>query len=58
MEKLQQLFTSSRQKYGGLILDLHQNRFGPTALFQVFTFSNLACLSRLLRPVPSLPFYY
>ncbi|WOG82117.1 hypothetical protein DCAR_0101279 [Daucus carota subsp. sativus] len=35
MEKLQQLFTSSRQKYGGLILDLHQNRFGPTALFQI-----------------------
>lgn len=35
MEKLQQLFSSSSQKYGGLILDLHQNRFGPTALFQI-----------------------
>ncbi|KAM6563543.1 hypothetical protein CsatB_023541 [Cannabis sativa] len=35
MEKLQQVFTSSGQKYGGLTLDLHCNRFGPTALFQV-----------------------
>lgn len=36
MDKLKQLFTSSSQKYGGLILDLHHNRFGPTALFQVY----------------------
>ncbi|XP_019704560.2 protein TONSOKU isoform X1 [Elaeis guineensis] len=35
MEKLQQIFTSSSQKYGGLTLDLHCNRFGPTALFQI-----------------------
>lgn len=35
MEKLQQVFTSSLQKYGGLVLDLHCNRFGPTALFQI-----------------------
>ncbi|KAF4351126.1 hypothetical protein F8388_017445 [Cannabis sativa] len=35
MEKLQQVFTSSGQKYGGLTLDLHCNRFGPTALFQI-----------------------
>lgn len=34
MEKLQQFFTSG-QKYGDLTLDLHCNRFGPTALFQV-----------------------
>ncbi|CAL1373979.1 unnamed protein product [Linum trigynum] len=34
MEKLQQFFTSS-QKYGDLTLDLHCNRFGPTALFQI-----------------------
>ncbi|XP_048233146.1 protein TONSOKU isoform X2 [Ricinus communis] len=34
MEKLQQLLTSG-QKYGGLTLDLHCNRFGPTALFQI-----------------------
>ncbi|PKA49560.1 Protein TONSOKU [Apostasia shenzhenica] len=35
MEKLQQIFTSSNQQYGGLTLDLHCNRFGPTALFQI-----------------------
>ncbi|KAA3477919.1 protein TONSOKU-like isoform X1 [Gossypium australe] len=35
MEKLQQFFSSSGQKYGDLTLDLHCNRFGPTALFQV-----------------------
>lgn len=35
MEKLQHVFTLSGQKYGGLMLDLHCNRFGPTALFQV-----------------------
>ncbi|RZC81309.1 hypothetical protein C5167_043869 [Papaver somniferum] len=35
MEKLQQIFVSSSQKYGGLTLDLHCNRFGPTALFQI-----------------------
>lgn len=36
VEKLQQVFISSGQKYGGLVLDLHCNRFGPTALFQVY----------------------
>nr|GMC64406.1 protein TONSOKU [Ipomoea batatas] len=35
MEKLKKVFTSSHQSYGGLALDLHCNRFGPTALFQV-----------------------
>ncbi|KAK1587587.1 hypothetical protein Q3G72_014471 [Acer saccharum] len=35
MEKLQQFFTTSSQKYGDLTLDLHCNRFGPTALFQI-----------------------
>ncbi|GAV62553.1 TPR_8 domain-containing protein/TPR_12 domain-containing protein [Cephalotus follicularis] len=35
MEKLQQIFTSSGQKYGDLTLDLHSNRFGPSALFQI-----------------------
>ncbi|CAI0442219.1 unnamed protein product [Linum tenue] len=34
MEKLQQFFTSG-QKYGDITLDLHCNRFGPTALFQI-----------------------
>ncbi|XP_062147613.1 protein TONSOKU [Alnus glutinosa] len=34
MEKLQQVFASG-QNYGGLTLDLHCNRFGPTALFQI-----------------------
>ncbi|KAI3975689.1 hypothetical protein MKX01_023115 [Papaver californicum] len=32
---LLEIFVSSSQKYGGLILDLHCNRFGPTALFQI-----------------------
>ncbi|XP_017977769.1 PREDICTED: protein TONSOKU isoform X1 [Theobroma cacao] len=35
MEKLQQFFSSSGQKYADLTLDLHCNRFGPTALFQI-----------------------
>ncbi|XVF17047.1 hypothetical protein REPUB_Repub10bG0083400 [Reevesia pubescens] len=35
MEKLQQFFSSSGQNYGDLTLDLHCNRFGPTALFQI-----------------------
>lgn len=35
VEKLQQVLTSSSQRYGSLILDLHCNRFGPTALFQI-----------------------
>ncbi|KAG0494416.1 hypothetical protein HPP92_005410 [Vanilla planifolia] len=35
LEKIQQTFASSSQKYGGLTLDLHCNRFGPTALFQI-----------------------
>lgn len=38
IEKIQQIFNSSNQKYGGLTLDLHCNRFGPTALFQVPVF--------------------
>lgn len=41
MEKLQKVFTSSGQKYGGLMLDLHCNRFGPTALFQVCNYFEL-----------------
>ncbi|XP_010025556.2 protein TONSOKU [Eucalyptus grandis] len=35
MEKLQQALQSSGQSYGDLSLDLHCNRFGPTALFQI-----------------------
>ncbi|KAL2342941.1 hypothetical protein Fmac_004226 [Flemingia macrophylla] len=35
IEKLQNVFTASGQSYGGLTLDLHCNRFGPTALFQI-----------------------
>lgn len=35
MEKLRQFFTSSGQNYGDVTLDLHCNRFGPTALFQI-----------------------
>ncbi|KAK6922850.1 Tetratricopeptide repeat [Dillenia turbinata] len=35
MEKLQQVFRSSCQTYGGLTLNLHTNRFGPTSLFQI-----------------------
>ncbi|XXG69690.1 hypothetical protein AAC387_Pa06g2492 [Persea americana] len=34
MEKLKQIFASSN-RYRGLTLDLHSNRFGPTALFQI-----------------------
>lgn len=34
MVKLQHVFSSS-QGYGGLVLDFHCNRFGPTALFQI-----------------------
>ncbi|KAG6721658.1 hypothetical protein I3843_03G123000 [Carya illinoinensis] len=34
IEKLQQVFASG-QNYGGLTLDLHCNRSGPTALFQI-----------------------
>ncbi|XP_010549170.1 PREDICTED: protein TONSOKU-like [Tarenaya hassleriana] len=35
IETLKQLFASSTQRYGALTLDLHCNRFGPTALFQI-----------------------
>lgn len=35
MLKLKQIFSSASQNYRGLTLDLHCNRFGPTALFQV-----------------------
>ncbi|MCD7454990.1 hypothetical protein HAX54_026718 [Datura stramonium] len=35
IEKLKQVFSSSGQKYGGLTLDLHCNRLGSTALFQI-----------------------
>jgi len=35
IEKLQKVFAASGQSYGGLTLDLHCNRFGPTTLFQV-----------------------
>uniref|UniRef100_A0A7N0TWH9 Protein TONSOKU n=1 Tax=Kalanchoe fedtschenkoi TaxID=63787 RepID=A0A7N0TWH9_KALFE len=35
VEKLQQILLSSGQKYGGLSLDLHCNRFGAAALFQI-----------------------
>lgn len=35
IESLQKIFASSGQTYGGLTLDLHCNRFGPTALFQI-----------------------
>ncbi|CAL0330027.1 unnamed protein product [Lupinus luteus] len=35
MEKLQKVFTASGQSYCDLTLDLHCNRFGPTALFQI-----------------------
>ncbi|CAN0880513.1 Protein TONSOKU [Linum grandiflorum] len=34
VEKLQQIFTTG-QKHGDLTLDLHCNRFGPTALLQI-----------------------
>lgn len=36
MEKLHQIFTTLGQAYGDFTLDLHCNRFGPTALFQVW----------------------
>nr|XP_027074129.1 protein TONSOKU-like isoform X1 [Coffea arabica] len=35
MERLKQVFASSGQNYGALVLDLHGNRLGPTALFQI-----------------------
>ncbi|CAJ1937877.1 unnamed protein product [Sphenostylis stenocarpa] len=35
IEKLRKVFTASGQSYGGLTLDLHCNRFGPTTLFQI-----------------------
>lgn len=35
MERLQQVFMLSEQKYGALVLDLHCNMFGPTALFLI-----------------------
>ncbi|KNA11275.1 hypothetical protein SOVF_136660 isoform B [Spinacia oleracea] len=35
MERLKQALTLSGQKYGALVLDLHCNLFGPTALFQI-----------------------
>ncbi|XP_057544587.1 protein TONSOKU isoform X1 [Amaranthus tricolor] len=35
MERLKQALTSLGQKYGALVLDLHCNLFGPTALFQI-----------------------
>ncbi|XP_075510488.1 protein TONSOKU [Primulina tabacum] len=34
-EKLKQVFMSSGQSYGGLVLNLHCNQLGPTALFQI-----------------------
>ncbi|PIN21063.1 Ran GTPase-activating protein [Handroanthus impetiginosus] len=35
VEKLKQVFISSGQSYGGLVLNLHCNRLGPAALFQI-----------------------
>ncbi|KAL7102122.1 hypothetical protein ACP275_08G099500 [Erythranthe tilingii] len=35
VEKLKQVFISSGQSYGGLVLNLHSNRLGPAALFQI-----------------------
>ncbi|AQK56138.1 protein TONSOKU isoform X8 [Zea mays] len=35
VERLQHIFASSSHTYGGLTLDLHCNRLGPTALFQI-----------------------
>ncbi|KAI3451497.1 hypothetical protein Pfo_008162 [Paulownia fortunei] len=35
VEKLKQIFVSSGQNYGGLVLNLHSNRLGPAALFQI-----------------------
>ncbi|GFP84877.1 protein tonsoku [Phtheirospermum japonicum] len=33
--KLKQVFISSGQNYGGLVLNLHNNELGPAALFQI-----------------------
>ncbi|CAL9162518.1 unnamed protein product [Musa hybrid cultivar] len=49
MEKIQQIFNSSTQKYGGLTLDLHCNRFGPTALFQICECSVLSARLEVLN---------
>ncbi|WOK94400.1 protein TONSOKU isoform X1 [Canna indica] len=49
MEKIQLIFNSSRQKYGGLTLDLHCNRFGPTALFQICECSVLSSRLEVLN---------
>ncbi|KAK6117535.1 hypothetical protein DH2020_048714 [Rehmannia glutinosa] len=35
IERLKQVFISSGQNYGGLVLNLHSNRLGPAALFQI-----------------------
>ncbi|KAG8383782.1 hypothetical protein BUALT_Bualt04G0049500 [Buddleja alternifolia] len=35
IEKLKQVFMSSGQSYGGLVLNFHDNRLGPAALFQI-----------------------
>ncbi|KAK4416756.1 protein TONSOKU [Sesamum alatum] len=35
VEKLKQVFISSGQNYGGLVINLHNNRLGPAALFQI-----------------------
>ncbi|KAL8477291.1 hypothetical protein ACS0TY_029543 [Phlomoides rotata] len=35
VEKLKQVFMSSGQTYGGLVLNMHSNRLGPAALFQI-----------------------
>ncbi|XP_057769041.1 protein TONSOKU isoform X2 [Salvia miltiorrhiza] len=35
VEKLRRVFMSSGQSYGGLIMNLHNNRLGPAALFQI-----------------------
>ncbi|KAL3650013.1 hypothetical protein CASFOL_006416 [Castilleja foliolosa] len=35
IEKLKQVFISSGQNYGGLVLNLHSNQLGPAALFQI-----------------------
>lgn len=55
MERLQQIFALSSQKYGSLILDLHCNRFGPTALFQVSdSYSCVLCFNGLLQDLITL----
>lgn len=48
MKRLQQVFTASGQTYGSLLLDLHYNRLGPSALFQV----NILLHFPLLLPKP------